>query len=84
MIESALFGLTGGIVRGIVGLTKMREFKQKFNLYKLLFTLVTSAAIGMFAGLLTVGDYRISLLAGYAGTDFIEGLYSIRKKQGTV
>ena len=80
MIEFAVYGLIGGLVRGVVGLTKMKVFKKKFDAYRFVFTLATSAVIGAFAGTLVVGDFRISLLAGYAGTDFIEGLWQMRKK----
>ncbi len=46
----------------------------------LLFTLFASGVIGVFCGLLVSADYRLNLLAGYAGTDFIESIYKVRKK----
>ena len=75
------FGLFGGMVRAIVGLLKHKVFtgKEKFKLNKLLFTIITSSLIGAFCALLTVSDYRIILLAGYAGTDLIQGIYKIAK-----
>jgi hypothetical protein len=73
------FGLFGGIVRSIIGLFKHKVFtgKEKFNSKKFWFTIVLSGLIGAFCALLTVGDYRIILLAGYAGTDLIQGIYKI-------
>ena len=75
------FGLFGGIIRAIVGMLKHKVFtgKEKFQSRRLLFTLVTSALIGAFCALLTVTDYRIILLAGYAGTDLVQGIYKITK-----
>ena len=81
IIYLALFGLFGGIIRAIVGLFKNKVFsgKQKFNNGKFWFTMIASALIGAFCALLTVEDYRIVLLAGYAGTDLIQGLYKMIK-----
>jgi hypothetical protein len=75
------FGLFGGIVRSIVGLFKHKVFsgKEKFNSKKFWFTIILSGLIGAFCALLTVNDYRIILLAGYAGTDLIQGVYKIAK-----
>ena len=70
------FGLAGGIVRAVVGLFKNKVFtKSKFKKGRFLFTLIGSGLIGGFCALLTIADYRIPLLAGYAGTDLIEGIY---------
>jgi len=37
-----------------------------------------SALVGLISGIIADGDWRISLLAGYAGTDFLESLYRLR------
>jgi len=76
-----VFGLFGGIIRAAVGLFKNKVFtgKEKFNSGKFWFTIILSGVIGAFCALLTVSDYRIALLAGYAGTDFIQGIYKITK-----
>ena len=74
----AYYGFLGGVVRALVGLSKSKAFKRKFDSRYLILTLISSGVIGMFAGLLVVGDYRLSLLAGYAGTDFLEGLYKTK------
>jgi fluoride ion exporter CrcB/FEX len=74
-----VFGLFGGIIRAIVGMWKHKVFsgKEKFQGRRLLFTIITSALIGAFCALLMVEDYRLVLLAGYAGTDLIQGLYKV-------
>ena len=38
-------------------------------------TVVIAAIIGIFVGIIFNFDYRLSLLAGYAGTDILEGIY---------
>ncbi|MGV8172059.1 MAG: hypothetical protein ACP5OA_05185 [Candidatus Woesearchaeota archaeon] len=72
-----IFGLFGGIIRTVVGLFKHKVFtgKERFNSKKFWFTIILSGTIGAFCALLTISDYRIALLAGYAGTDFIQGIY---------
>jgi hypothetical protein len=75
------FGLLGGIIRVIVGLFKHKVFtgKEKFNTRKFWFTMALSGIIGVFCALLTLDDYRIILLAGYAGTDMIQGLAKVSR-----
>jgi len=75
------FGLFGGIIRSLVGLCKHKVFtgKEKFNNKKFWFTIGISGLIGVFCVLLLIDDYRIALLAGYAGTDLIQGVYKIVK-----
>lgn len=83
---AAIFGLLGGITRACVGLLKYSVPKPqgRFSPGALLFTLVASGMIGVFCSLLVGGNYQLSLLAGYAGTDLIENIYKIKKKQGTL
>lgn len=38
--------------------------------------------VGGLAGALANSDWRLAIIAGYASTDFLEGLYKIKKKQG--
>ena len=77
-----LFGFFGGLIRAIVGLFKHKVFskKEKFKKGKFIFTLAVSGLIGLFCALLIIDDYRIALLAGYAGTDLIQGIYKIAIK----
>ena len=37
--------------------------------------------LGLIAGLYIQNDPRFAVLAGYAGTDFVEGLYKVKFKQ---
>ena len=78
-------GLIGGLIRAIVGITKDQtftpeRFKMRWGYF--LTTLLVSAIVGVTAGIIANGaDWRISLLAGYAGTDFLENLYKLRFAQ---
>lgn len=80
IIPAILFGFFGGIVRILVGVLKLK--RKEFKWARLLFSLIASGLIGAFAALFVSDDYRLMLLAGYAGTDFVEGLYRIGKRRG--
>lgn len=71
----------GGLIRNLIGLLKNKVFskKQKFSNVKFWIPIIISALIGAFCALLTIDDYRIILLAGYAGTDLIQGVYKLSK-----
>lgn len=75
---SAIFGFIGGVARASFGVLKARKRKEKFRFKYFLITILASGAIGMFAGLLYDKSYKISLVAGYAGTDIIESLYKMK------
>ena len=74
-ILAGLLGGIGGLTRGFVGLLKALSLKRKimWNYYAI--TVVIAIVIGIFIGIIFDFDYRLSLLAGYAGTDILEGIY---------
>lgn len=77
-------GLIGGLIRALVGITKSSTFtpeKFKFEWRYFAATIFVSAIVGVMSGILADTDWRISLLAGYAGTDFLENLYRLRFSQ---
>ncbi len=79
---AALFGFVGGITRACVGVLKNKAYRKKrFKITYFLWTVILSGIIGMFCGLFFISDYRFTLLAGYAGTDLIEGIYKIFRKK---
>jgi len=85
ILSSILFGVLGGLVRALVGIAKYFEKNQqnqKIRFWYLAFSLFVAAIVGGLAGALANGDWRLAIIAGYAGTDFLEGLYKIKKKQG--
>ncbi len=76
-----LAGGAGGLVRALVGISKSDTFdpeKFQFQWKKFLFSIAISMIVGQMAGLISGADWRMALLAGYAGSDFLEGLYKIK------
>lgn len=75
-----LAGGIGGLVRGLVGITKSQTFDPKnfkFEWKYFATTLIIAMIVGQFAGVVFNGDWRASMLAGYAGSDFIESMYKL-------
>jgi fluoride ion exporter CrcB/FEX len=75
IVYPALLGSIGGLTRGIVGLLKAMSLRRKILWGYYAITVVVAAIIGVFVGIVFNFDYRLSLLAGYAGTDILEGIY---------
>jgi hypothetical protein len=70
-----LLGGLGGLTRGLVGLLKALSLRRKILWGYYLITILIAAIIGSFTGIIFNFDYRLCLLAGYAGTDILEGIY---------
>ena len=77
----ALLGGIGGLTRGIVGLLKALSLRRRILWNYYFITVTVAAIIGVFVGIIFNFDYRLSLLAGYAGTDILEGIYKSFKVQ---
>ena len=80
-IAHAIGGLVGGIIRGLVGITKSSSFTPqnfKFQWQYFGFSLLVAVIVGVLSGVIADGDWRLSLLAGYAGVDFLESLYRLK------
>lgn len=75
IILPALLGGVGGLTRGVVGLLKALSLRRKILWGYYGITVLVAIVIGVFTGLIFNFDYRLSLLAGYAGTDILEGIY---------
>ena len=74
-VAAAILGGLGGLTRGLIGLLKALSLKRRIIWTYYLITLAVAVVIGIFIGLIFNFDYRLSLLAGYAGTDILEGIY---------
>ena len=70
-----LLGALGGAVRATIGIFKSLAVKMKIVWRYWIFTILLSLLIGAMTGLIFNFDYRLSVLAGYAGTDILEGIY---------
>lgn len=75
LILPALLGGVGGLTRGFIGLLKALSLRRRILWGYYVITVVVAVVIGIFTGLIFNFDYRLSLLAGYAGTDILEGIY---------
>jgi len=71
----AILGGVGGLTRGLIGLLKALSLRRKIIWSYYLITVAVAGIIGVFTGIIFNFDYRLSLLAGYAGTDILEGIY---------
>jgi CBS domain-containing protein len=85
MIEIFAAGFLGGLIRGIIGISKeIRKSpskRKKLRKDYLLVTLLASGGLGLLVGVFIADDIRFALLAGYAGSDFLENLYKIKMKR---
>lgn len=64
----------------LVGITKAQTFNPdtfKFQWKYFAVTIIVFMIVGQFAGVVFNGDWKASLLAGYAGSDFIESMYKL-------
>ena len=75
IIQAGLLGGIGGLTRGVVGLLKALSLKRRIMWNYYIITVVIAIIIGIFVGVIFDFDPRLSLLAGYAGTDILEGIY---------
>ena len=75
LILPALLGGVGGLTRGFIGLLKALSLRRRILWGYYAITVVIAVIIGIFTGIIFNFDYRLSLLAGYAGTDILEGIY---------
>lgn len=81
-LPAALGGI-GGLTRGFIGLLKALSLRRKILWGYYSITVLVALIIGIFVGLIFNFDYRLSLLAGYAGTDILEGIYKSFKVDKT-
>lgn len=80
ILFGGLLGGFGGAVRATIGMYKSLAKGKKIYWNYWSITCVLAIIIGIFAGIVFGGDYKVNLLAGYAGTDLIEGVYKTGSK----
>ncbi len=81
VVLAGLLGGVGGLTRGVVGLLKALSLRRRILWGYYLITVAIAVIIGVFIGIIFDFDPRLSLLAGYAGTDILEGIYKSFKVQ---
>ena len=75
LLLASILGGVGGLTRGLVGLMKAMSLRRKILWNYYFVTVFIAIVLGVFTGIIFSFDYRLSLLAGYAGTDILEGIY---------
>ena len=75
VLLAAILGGIGGLTRGFVGLLKALSLRRRILWGYYAITVLVALVIGIFTGIIFNFDIRLSLLAGYAGTDILEGIY---------
>jgi hypothetical protein len=75
IVLSGILGGIGGLTRGFIGLLKALSLRRRILWGYYAITVIVAMVVGIFTGIIFSFDYRLSLLAGYAGTDIIEGIY---------
>ncbi len=75
IVLAGILGGIGGLTRGVVGLLKALSLRRKIIWTYYAITVLVALIIGIFVGIIFNFDNRLSLLAGYAGTDILEGIY---------
>ncbi len=75
VVLPGILGGLGGLTRGLVGLMNSLALKRNILWNYYLITIVVALIIGAFIGMIFNFDWRLSLLAGYAGTDILESIY---------
>lgn len=75
ILLAGLLGGIGGLTRGFVGLLKALSLRRRIIWTYYIITVSIAIIIGVFTGIIFNFDPRLSLLAGYAGTDILEGIY---------
>jgi len=81
IVLAGLLGGIGGLTRGVVGLLKALSLRRRILWAYYAITVAIAVIIGIFVGIVFDFDPRLSLLAGYAGTDILEGIYKSFKVQ---
>jgi hypothetical protein len=75
ILLAGILGGIGGLTRGVVGLLKALSLRRRILWSYYVITVLIAIIIGGFVGIIFSFDSRLSLLAGYAGTDILEGIY---------
>ncbi len=81
IVLAGFLGGIGGLTRGVVGLLKALSLRRRILWAYYVITVAIAIVIGIFVGIIFDFDPRLSLLAGYAGTDILEGIYKSFKVQ---
>jgi len=79
LLAGAMIGGLGGLLRAVIGLGKSLAAKRKIRWPYFFVTVVIAIIIGLILGALTSVSRPIAFLAGYGGTDVLEGIGKVIK-----
>ncbi len=79
LLTGALIGGLGGLLRSIIGLGKSLAAKRRIRWPYFFITVLLAVIIGLILGALTSVSRPIAFLAGYGGTDILEGIGKVIK-----
>lgn len=79
-IIAAGFGCLGGLTRSTIGIFKAKARREKIKLGFIFRTLRLSAFSGTLMGAIFSFNPLISFIAGYVGSDILEGSYTALKR----
>ena len=79
LVMGAVLGGAGGLLRAFVGLGKSLAAKRRIRWQYFFITVIVAVVIGLILGILASVSKPIAFLAGYGGTDILEGLGKIIK-----
>lgn len=79
LLTGAILGGAGGLLRALVGLGKSIAAKRRIRWPYFFVTVVIAVIIGLVLGTLVSVSKPIAFLAGYGGTDILEGIGKIIK-----
>lgn len=79
LLAGAMIGGLGGLLRAVIGLGKSLAAKRKIRWPYFFVTVVIAIIIGLILGALTSVSKPIAFLAGYGGTDVLEGIGKVIK-----
>ncbi len=77
---AAAFGCLGGLTRSFIGIFKARARHDKIKLGYIVRTMKLSFFSGALIGALLGFNYLVSFIAGYVGSDAIEGALASFKR----
>ena len=73
-------GAIGGILRGVLGISKDLVTKKELTINWAWFgvTVGIAAILGVITASFFASDLRVAILGGYSGSDFVEGLMKLK------
>lgn len=78
-----ILGAIGGLLRGILGISKDLVSKKEvvINWPWFVTTVLVAAILGAITASFFADDLRIAVLGGYSGSDFVDGLMKLKLKE---